>query len=244
MIKAVIFDLDDTLISEKEYVNSGFQAVSEEISYRYNLDCKYVVKIMNELFDISSKYVFNRLLEFFNIEYSNDEIIDLINIYRNHKPNIKFFDDVLPTINYLKIKRIKLGIITDGYKETQIRKVEALKCREIFDEIIITDELGREFWKPHKKAYEMMAEKLEVKYNEIIYVGDNEVKDFKGAKALGILTIKVERSNGIYKSIESEKEFQPQYKVKNIKEIKKVIDNYIREEVRNRNEENFIRNYS
>ena len=38
MIKAVVFDLDDTLISEKEYVFSGFNVVSKEISYRYEIN--------------------------------------------------------------------------------------------------------------------------------------------------------------------------------------------------------------
>ena len=49
MIKAVIFDLDDTLISESEYIKSGFESVSKEISNKYNLDYKDVVKKTNDL---------------------------------------------------------------------------------------------------------------------------------------------------------------------------------------------------
>ena len=198
MIKAVVFDLDDTLISEKEYVFSGFNVVSKEISYRYDIDREQVFSKMKELFAESTKNVFNRTLEYFHINYMNNEILELIDIYRNHKPKIKFFDDVIPTILELRRRGIKTGIITDGYKETQINKIEALNSRELFDEIIITDELGREFWKPHERSYKIMAKNLGVNFSEMIYVGDNEEKDFIGANKLGIYTSCIIRANGIY----------------------------------------------
>ena len=153
---------------------------------------------MKELFAESTKNVFNRTLEYFHINYMNNEILELIDIYRNHKPKIKFFDDVIPTILELRRRGIKTGIITDGYKETQINKIEALNSRELFDEIIITDELGREFWKPHERSYKIMAKNLGVNFSEMIYVGDNEEKDFIGANKLGIYTSCIIRANGIY----------------------------------------------
>lgn len=198
MIKAVVFDLDDTLISEREYIRSGFRVVSKYFSNRYDLDESEVYKIMNELFEEASDKVFNRLFDSFNIKYSNEDILEFVKIYREHKPDIKFFDDVIPTINNLREKGIKVGIITDGYKETQRKKIEVLNCIKLFDEIIITDELGREFWKPHEKSYRIMAERLQVNLNELIYVGDNEEKDFIGANKLGIYTSCIIRANGIY----------------------------------------------
>lgn len=223
MIKAVVFDLDDTLISEREYVLSGFNVVSKEISYRYNLDSSIVFKKMQELFNESSKEVFNRILEFFNVDYTKEEIIDLINIYRNHKPEIEFYDDVIPTLKELKDKGIKVGIITDGYKETQRRKLDVLKCNELFDEIIITDELGREFWKPHEKPYKMMAEKLGVELNEIAYIGDNVAKDFITANKINICTIYIERKNGIYNDINNSSDYLPKYNISYLNEISTII---------------------
>lgn len=223
MIKAVVFDLDDTLISEKEYVLSGFKVVSKEIAKQYKLDNKEVLKKMNELFNESSKNVFNRVLDFYNIQYSNNEILYLINIYRNHEPDINFFDDVIPTIKELKKNGIKIGMITDGYKETQLRKIEALKCRELFDEIIITDELGREFWKPNEKSYLIMAERLGIKLNEMVYVGDNEEKDFIGANKLGIYTSCIKRKNGIYNKSMLEKEYIAKNNINVLNKIKEYI---------------------
>ena len=223
MIKAVVFDLDDTLISEKEYVLSGFKVVSKEIAKQYKLDNKEVLKKMNELFNESSKNVFNRVLDFYNIQYWNNEILYLINIYRNHEPDINFFDDVIPTIKELKKNGIKIGMITDGYKETQLRKIEALKCRELFDEIIITDELGREFWKPNEKSYLIMAERLGIKLNEMVYVGDNEEKDFIGANKLGIYTSCIKRKNGIYNKSMLEKEYIAKNNINVLNKIKEYI---------------------
>lgn len=198
MIKAVIFDLDDTLISEKEYIRSGFKVVSNKISNDYNLDYEKVFNKMLILFNESSKEVFNRILDSFHIKYSKENILELIDIYRNHIPDIEFYEDVIPTITELRNRGYKIGIITDGYKETQLRKIAVLKCRELFDEIIVTDKLGREFWKPHEKPYRLMSQKLGVKLEDMIYIGDNVMKDFVTANKLGIETVRINREEAIY----------------------------------------------
>ena len=219
MIKAVVFDLDDTLISERQYILSGFKVISNEISNIYNLDREEIYEKMINLFEESSKNVFNRILDYFNIKYSKDEIVKLINIYRNHEPNIRFYDDVIPSINKIKKYGIKIGIITDGYKETQRKKIEVLGCKELFDEIIITDELGRKFWKPHEKAYRIMAQRLEVNFNEMIYIGDNEEKDFIGANKLGIYTSCIKRNDGIYTKLILPNEYKPKINIDSLDNI-------------------------
>ena len=79
----------------------------------------------------------------------------------------------------------------------------------------------------------------------MIYIGDNEEKDFKGANELGILTFKVERENRIYTNINVDESFQAKFKVKDIKSIIQYIDNnLIKSRGVNENEENFICNYS
>lgn len=222
MVKAVVFDLDDTLISEREYIKSGFKVISLYLSKEYNLEQKEVFNLMNELFQESSKQLFNRLLDKLKINYDLEYIKKLVKIYREHEPDIKFFDDVLPTIKELKKRGYKLGIITDGYKETQRAKIKALKCEELFDEIIITDELGREFWKPHKKSYEIMKKKFNCEYKNMIYVGDNEEKDFITCKELGIKTFKVIRENCIYENV---KTYSEKYKAnKSIKFFSELLE--------------------
>ena len=198
MIKAVVFDLDDTLISEREYIKSGFNTVCRKISSDYNLDYKTINKLINDLFNEDHKEVFNRLLDLLNIEYELSYVKELVNLYRNHLPDITLYEDASYILNYLLNEGYKLGIITDGYAVAQRQKLKALDIENIFDCIIVTDELGREYWKPHKKSYQIMKEKLNVEFDEMMYVGDNINKDFVTANKLFIKTVFILRNNGIY----------------------------------------------
>ena len=99
MIKAVVFDLDDTLISEKEYIKSGYRHIAEIISEQNRLnkelgDKHLIYEVLIQLFDASPKNVFNRLLDKLEVPYTKDDILDLVKAYREHKPNIQFYPDV------------------------------------------------------------------------------------------------------------------------------------------------------
>lgn len=196
--KAVVFDLDDTLISERQYIQSGFKHISKLLSTRLDKSEFELYNLLTKLFEESSEMVFNRLLDTFQCNYSKDEILELVNEYRTHKPLINFFDDVLPCIKYLKSKGIKTGIITDGYKNSQRQKLTVLKANNYFDKIIVTDELGKHFWKPHPKSFEIMKDYLNIKYKELVYVGDNPNKDFYIGSIYPICTVRIKRDTGIY----------------------------------------------
>lgn len=190
MIKAVVFDLDDTLFPEIDYVKSGFRAVAEFLLKEISVDC---YDELIRLFEEDQKDVFDRFITNNDLDIETKKLID---IYRNHKPIIMFYDDVMPCINELKSKGIKTGIITDGRPEGQRAKLEAFDCYNIFDKIIITDELGGiEYRKPHPLAFEEMAESLNVNYGEMIYVGDNPSKDFGISKVHPVKTVWIRRKD-------------------------------------------------
>ncbi|SHG03321.1 HAD family hydrolase [Ornithinibacillus halophilus] len=198
MIKAVIFDLDDTLISEKEYIESGYRHISKVLSKRFSKDAETLYQLLLELLNISSKNVFNRLLDRLGIVCVEEDIVELVEEYRKHFPDIHFYNDVLPCLEKLKKENIKTGIITDGYAESQRQKLQAVNASDYIEEIIVTDELGREYWKPHPFAFEKMREKFNVEFSEMIYIGDNPNKDFYISKILPIKSIRIVRSNSIY----------------------------------------------
>ena len=223
MIKAVIFDLDDTLISEKEYVRSGFRQVAINISKEYNLDIDKVYELLLDTFEEDSKNVFNRVFDKLNISYEIDDIKKLVEIYRGHKPEIKLYDDAKYILDTLYKKGVKLGIITDGYKITQRNKLEALNIENYFECIVVTDELGREFWKPHSRPYEIMKDKLNLDYDEMVYVGDNVSKDFVTANKLGMNTVFINRIDGVYSGIEMDDEYLANSEVFNLKELENLI---------------------
>ena len=223
MIKAIVFDLDDTLISEREYIRSGFKVVSEKIGKEYKLDINHVNELMYNLFNESSKNVFNKVLDKLNITYDFNYIKELINTYREHMPDINLYTDAKEILEYLYSTDLKLGIITDGYKITQRNKLKVLDIEKNFDCVVVTDELGIEYWKPHRQSYDFIKEQLGLEYEEMVYIGDNIAKDFITANKLGMTTICIVREEGIYCNIQKEEGYKAKYKINNLNEIKRLL---------------------
>ena len=177
--KAVVFDLDDTLYSEKEYVKSGFAAASPEHA--------------DELWEafLSGKPAFDTVLP--------DGREEALLRYRTHTPDIHLYEGVREMLLRLRRSGKKLGIITDGRPEGQRAKLDALALPPLFDCIIITDELGgAEFRKPCDKAFIKMQETLQVPFAEMLYVGDNPKKDFIAPEKLGMQWLYFRNREGLY----------------------------------------------
>ncbi len=222
MVKAVVFDLDDTLISENEYIKSGYRYISKVIEKKYSIIKEKVFDDLMVLSKVSFSNVFNRLYDKYSIDYSEEMIIDLVKAYRGHLPDINFYNDVLPCLLELKRLRMKVGIITDGYAIAQRQKLKAIQAERYFDEIIVTDEFGRQYWKPHPKAFELMRDRFDLKFDEMVYVGDNPEKDFYIGAIYPIKTVRLLR-DGVHSSREYFKDKKEDYKVVDLRDLKKVL---------------------
>ena len=191
-LKAVIFDLDDTLYSEKEYVKSGYHKVAKILPQVSNVEEK-----LWELFE-SKKTAIDELLAQENIQSEKIKQECLL-AYRHQMPEIHLYEGVMEMLIELRGKGLKLGIITDGRPEGQRAKIQALGLEPFVDYIIITDELGGPvFRKPNMTAFQMMKEKMNVSYDEMCYIGDNVKKDFIAPEKLGIKSIWFKNTDGLY----------------------------------------------
>jgi len=212
MIKLVIFDLDDTLYPEIEFVMSGFRTVAKVISQDFGFDTDKIYILLIKAFEENRKFVLNRVLEYLKI-YNEDYLNRLVSIYRTHKPEIYLYKDAEEMLPYLK-EYFLLGLITDGFPTTQKLKVQALNIERYFNSIIYTGEKGENYSKPSISPFIDMLNKFHIQPNEAIYIGDNIEKDFKGPKDLGMISIRILRENGIYRdSIAPRKDFEPDYTV-------------------------------
>ena len=200
MKKAVVFDLDDTLISENEYIKSGYKAVAQFLRDMYGWDERMTARQLYDLYLEDPKYVFNRLLEAHDIRYKDNEISELVGVYREHTPDVHFYPDVKPTLYALKDKGLKLGLLSDGYAVTQRKKLTVLGVngKKLFDKILITDELGREYWKPDPRPFIMMKEAFLADWTDMVYVGDNPEKDFFIGRDFSIMTVRIMREGSVY----------------------------------------------
>lgn len=188
-LKGVIFDLDDTLYSEKEYVRSGYKAVSDYLGGGYE-------DALWSYFE-EGKPAIDELLTELGRTSEKDAVL---NIYRNHKPNIHLYDGIVELINGLKDKNIKIGIITDGRPKGQRNKLDSLGLRDKVDDVIITDELGGvQFRKPCDIAFRIMLTRWRMNPADVLYVGDNPIKDFQAPQQLGMKSVCYENEDGLYR---------------------------------------------
>lgn len=187
-ITGVIFDLDDTLYSEKQYVRSGYKAVSKRLGNEIFVDklWKYFEK---------GKPAIDELLNEMNCK---DKKAECLEAYRFQEPDICLYGGVRGVLERLK-QNYKLGLITDGQPEGQKAKIKALGLGEYFDEIIIMDELGGiDFRKPNPRSFQILAESFSEEYNRMCYIGDNIHKDFIAPEMLGIKCIWFRNPDGLY----------------------------------------------
>lgn len=221
MINVVVFDLDDTLFPEYQFVLSGFRAVGDWINTEYFVPDFYLTA--KKLFEQNQRgNIFNTALEQLEIDYDSRLINQLVRIYREHKPDISLYDDANWALNYFK-KYKRIGIITDGYLVTQRNKVFALGISRLVDTIVYSDEHGRNCWKPSTVPYLKVMEELGCRGDECVYIGDNPTKDFITARSLGWTTFQICREEGQYSGIRCEDKYQAKCKIASLYDLKEFI---------------------
>ncbi len=189
MINALIFDLDDTLYDESEFVEGGYRAVASYYARHRGLPEERVFIEMMETFKTERREkVFEMVLaRFLN---SSDSIKEMVDVYRRHTPTIRLLPGYEELLRRLH-SEYHLGIITDGLPEVQKLKVEALRLEETMDKVVYTWEYGPELQKPHPFGFQLMLDSLGIDPVEALFIGDNPRKDCRGAHNAGLRFVKV-----------------------------------------------------
>ena len=192
-VRGVIFDLDDTLYSEKQYIRSGYRKIAEHLG-RADAAEKLWQYYEEKLPPIDAY-----LAEI----GENEKKAECLAVYRNQMPDITLYEGAAELIEALKAKGIRVGILTDGRPEGQRNKLRALGLDKMVEDIIVTDELGGEqFRKPCDIAYRILQTRWRLPAEEIVYVGDNPAKDFRACRQLGMRSIYFRNEDGLYSTEE------------------------------------------
>ncbi len=202
MITTVIFDLDDTLYDEIEYCKSGFTAVAELLANRFDdLLPEQIFNIFWKQFTAGNRTkTFNATLDELKISCDEKLIVEMVEVYRNHSPDIELPRDSREALTRLG-KKYTLGLLTDGFLPAQKLKVKALAIEKYFKSLIYTEELGRDCWKPSPVGFTKILDNLCAKPENAVYIADNEKKDFIAPNALGILTVQLIRPARLHKLV-------------------------------------------
>lgn len=186
--EAVIFDLDDLLYKEFDYLRSGYWAIAKLVS---NKNYKEVFRLMMVQY-FSNQPVLDWLCNDYLQGKCDYSVNTLLDVYRTHMPDISLNSDAVRLLNDLKGNGNLMGLITDGRSVTQRNKIKALGLERWMDDYTISEELGYE--KPSQRPYVHFMEKF--KADHFIYLADNYNKDFKAPNELGWRTV-VLADNGL-----------------------------------------------
>lgn len=195
--RVVVFDLDDTLYLERNYARSGFAAVDLWARQELRLE-GFFAKAWNRFETGSRERVFDRVLEECGIAATPELVARMVETFRTHRPDIALEPDAADWLA-ANGARCDLALITDGFAVAQNAKVEALGLRGLgFDPVIVTDEWGRESWKPNPRAYLAVQQHFAGAQCRFAYVADNPAKDFLAPRALGWDTVQIARVGGVH----------------------------------------------
>jgi putative hydrolase of the HAD superfamily len=195
-LKAVVFDLDDTLYPEREYVRSGFRAVGEWAERRLGISEVIVRAELQALFDAEFR---GDTFQWWLSEQGLPETlaVEMVGVFRTHTPRITLYPDALRALEELHPK-CKLGLVTEGRRANQEAKVRALGLERWLSAVVILGEEDSAEWKPSRKPFDRVLGMLGVAGGEAVYVGDNPRKDFRGAREAGMAAIRIRRPEGLH----------------------------------------------
>src|SRR5207244_3424117 len=84
-----------------------------------------------------------------------------------------------------------VGLVTDGDVAIQHSKLAALGLADVFDVVVFSDALGREYRKPHPAPFRAALRAVDVSPSRAVYIGDRPDKDIVGAHRAGMRAIRV-----------------------------------------------------
>ena len=206
MRRVVVFDLDDTLFPERQYVLSGFRAVDAWLEEAKGMSGFY--ERAKALFEAGYRgNIFDLALA--ESECSGDKALirELVRVYREHPPRLNLYEDARWAIDVFRAHG-PLGLISDGHLVAQQNKLAALNIGEAFQAVVFSDAFGRDSWKPSPRPYQRIMELIPGAPSDFVYIADNPSKDFITARRLGWGTIQIARREGVHEGVEGAPEYR------------------------------------
>ena len=192
----IVFDLDDTLYLERDFVRSGFRAADRWLQDTSGVNGLF--EHCQKLFDAGvRKNIFDRALPALGLTGAPELVAQLVEVYRNHEPEITLTDDVVRYFGR-RPPGLRFGLITDGPEATQMAKIRALNLDKVMQKIVCTGAWADGLGKPHPLAFETIERWCGCSGERLAYIGDNLKKDFVTPKARGWWTVQIIRSDRVH----------------------------------------------
>ena len=192
MIKAVIFDLDNTLLDfmkMKEYAVKA--AIAGMIEAGLDIDNEESYKTIVSIYEKEgweNQQIFNYFLERTVGEVNNKYLAAAIVAYRRaREANLLLYPNVNHTLVELMKIGIKLAVVSDAPSREAWMRIYYLNLHHHFDIVLTFDDTNAR--KPSPIPFQMALKELKTEPSETLMVGDWPERDVAGANNLGIRTI-------------------------------------------------------
>jgi putative hydrolase of the HAD superfamily len=192
-VRAVLFDLDDTLYPERQFVEGGFRAVARFLAERFSRSERALAERLRELHARDGRgRLFDTLLAELCLDQEPDLVLACLLVYRTHRPVLTPFPGVEATLAELRSAGVATGLVSDGHAAVQRRKLAGLgTIADRLDVVVMTDELGPRYAKPSPLPFRVACRILDVSPSLAVYVGNDPRKDFEGAREAGLFTVRL-----------------------------------------------------
>lgn len=197
MIKAVIFDIDNTMYNFDESHKSAMAALCAYTEKNFGMDAdetkKLAAKCMGMIIERlgdNCAAIHNRLIRFqcFLEQIGSADYQKAMEMYHTYWDTLLDVMEpepgLLPLLKRLKEKGIKIGIGSDMTAYIQYKKLEKIGALGYLDFIVTSEEAGAE--KPAPQFFELCVKKAGCRPEECVFIGDNLKKDVEGSARFGM----------------------------------------------------------
>lgn len=211
MIKALIFDLDNTLINRQK----AFKEMLYRVIGEYYNDQELINQMVEDIieYDYNGK---NPRIESFT-KWVNKYHVTAItpeqfaDNWANESGSVAYlYDDVRPTLTKLR-ERYKIAVLSNGKPLSQRKKMKTIAIDDLLDYSLISGEYGID--KPDRRVFDYVCSQMNLKNEECVYIGDTYAIDVVGARNAGLETIYVSRAG------ETHEDVKTIYEIKDLLEI-------------------------
>jgi putative hydrolase of the HAD superfamily len=222
MLKAVIFDLDNTLTDfmrmKERAVESAAQAMVDAGLPKNRAEA---VQRIREVYDREGMEYQKVLDDFIEEElgYVDPKILaaGIVGYRKGREGALDLYPHVNMTLFELMKRGLKLAVLSDAPQMSAWLRLAYLKLHNVFDAVVTYDDTGRH--KPHPAPFELVLKKLDIEPRRAIMVGDWPERDIKGARKLGIRTVYAR-----YGNVNEAGSHSPDFTINDIYELVGIVD--------------------
>jgi len=234
-IKAVFFDLGNTLVTDDDFMKNESLKLDQELlkSIGYNFSIEKIKKAHKKAVEYTqTKYRGNSkvhekgffmsvMYRFLGLKISRKIINELYEKFQEkHHSSFQLLPNAIEILSFLKNNDCKLVIISNGSTDGVNTIIDNLELRTYFDLIVISEDVGKE--KSTTIPIKIALEKLKLKPDEAVMVGDRIDEDILGAKKLRMITVKY--NYGVWKDLNySNENVEPDFIINDLMELKEIL---------------------